>query len=189
MFRPPLWGNFIAYADEDFLTFGLLAVNGLLSQAFYHGTQAIEKYLKALALSIVDPGGTFATPETENWIRTHNLGTLAKRCTSIDIFYSQTENLTVLQRFAEFDQFTRYPWVEQIHGNGFSGGDIEHFGRIILKVRNDLPIIRDDYSLGMEVRGHFHLSKKKHPAWDHYHHHAVVALRELFPNIDDFVRW
>lgn len=49
--RPPLWGNFVAYADEDLLAFGLLMQANLRSLAFYHSTQAIEKYLKSLTLS------------------------------------------------------------------------------------------------------------------------------------------
>ena len=57
MLRPPLLGNFVAHADEDMLAFGLLASADLYPQAFYHGTQAIEKYLKALCLSIIDLPG------------------------------------------------------------------------------------------------------------------------------------
>ena len=46
VFHPPLWGEFIAHADEDLLAFGLLIRGGLHTLAFYHGVQAIEKYLK-----------------------------------------------------------------------------------------------------------------------------------------------
>jgi hypothetical protein len=56
--RPPIWGSFILYADYDVLAFALLFQGGLHVASYYHATQAIEKYLKALALSIVDPPWT-----------------------------------------------------------------------------------------------------------------------------------
>jgi len=187
--RPPLWGNFVDHADEDFLAFGILSVNGLVRQASYHGTQAIEKYLKALILSIIDPQGSFATPLTELWVKTHNLQTLSNRCVSINPFYSSQSTLESLERLSEFDQAARYPWVEQKYGNGFSDSDIPIFGELIRQIRTDLPIHKDDYQLGMEVRGHFHLSKNPDHTRDFYPHHGVEALRSLFPNINDFVRW
>jgi HEPN domain-containing protein len=57
----PLWGNFIGYADWDLLAFGWLYLGGIRVPAYYHATQAVEKYLKALALSIIDPSVTTAT--------------------------------------------------------------------------------------------------------------------------------
>jgi HEPN domain-containing protein len=189
-FRPPLWGNFVGHADQDFLAFGLLNAGGMFVLAAYHGTQAIEKYLKALALSIVDLPGTTATPVTEPWIKTHNLEKLARRCGTKYPFYVQQNTLDLLKRFAEFDQLARYPWVEQNHGNGFTTADIPIFGDLILQLRKDIPISKDNYSLGIEVRGHYHNAEKSPvPTWDVYPHHAVEALRSLFPNINDFVRW
>ncbi len=187
--KPELWGNFIHYADQDFLAFGLLSVGGLYVLASYHGTQAVEKYLKALALSIIDPTGVTATPMTEPWIRTHDLEKLAKRCGTNLPFYAQQSTLDLLKRFAEFDQLARYPWVDQKHGNGFTTADIPIFGELILQLRKDIPITCDDYMLGMEVRGHSHLKKIVHPSWSMYPHHAVEALKSVFPNINDFVRW
>jgi hypothetical protein len=188
--RPPLWGNFVGHADEDMLAFGLLASGDLHAQAFYHGTQAVEKYLKALCLSIIDPVGVSATPQTEKWIKTHNLESLAIRCGVKHPYYVQTDVLGHLRRFAEFDQLARYPWVTQDYGNGFDSKDIPILERLCCQLRNHLPITRDDYKLGMEVRGHFHgKPDSPYPAWEHWSHQAVIALRKVFPHLNDFVRW
>src|SRR5437879_8359250 len=128
MLRLPLWGNFVAHADEDMLAFGLLASADLYPQAFYHGTQAIEKYLKALCLSIIDLPGVSATPRTEKWIVTHDLARLAKHCGVKYPYYVRSDITGHLQRFAEFDRLARYPWVTQSHGNGFTTTDIPILG-------------------------------------------------------------
>lgn len=189
--RAPLWGNFVYYADHDMLAFCLLAWGGLYLQAFYHGTQAIEKYLKALCLSIIDPLGTTDTPTTQPWIRTHDLVKLARRCEQKFPYYGQPEFIAHLERIAEFDQATRYPWVLRKYGNGFTGADIPIFEEITHRLRNDIPIIVDDYPLGMEVRGgYFHGDgNTPHPGWFHYPHAAIEALKQVFPSLNEFVRW
>jgi HEPN domain-containing protein len=121
--RPPLWGNFIAHADEDLLAFGLLIRGRLHGLAFYHGVQAIEKYFKALVLSILDPAGTKETPSTQKWLKTHDLEKLANKCKDAFPFYGESGVLHNLKRFTEFDQASRYPWVEQVLGNGFSSDE------------------------------------------------------------------
>ena len=190
MSRGPLWGNFIHFADQDMLAFGLLARGQLFPLAFYHGTQAIEKYLKALCLSIIDPNGSTETALTQSWIRQHNLERLATRCSERYPYYAQDQVLANLRRFAEFDQRSRYPWVNQVHGNGFTSEDIPIVGELCCRLRNDLPIVKDDYILGMEVRGHFHDDQKTpDPARPHWSHEAVQALRQVLPNLSDFVRW
>ena len=189
--HPPLWGNFVGYADEDMLAFGLLASVDMLPHAFYHGTQAIEKYLKALCLAIIDPTGVVATPATEQWIRKdgHDLIALARRCGQQYPYYVEPDTLNQLRRFAEFDQLARYPWVSQRHGNGFTSSDFPIFGEITCHLRNDLPIIIDNYKLGMEVRGHFHNAMNSpDPTWHLYSHQAIVALKKMIPNIESFVR-
>ena len=188
MTSAPLWGNFVGYADEDFLAFGLLAAGGLYVPAFYHSTQAVEKYLKALALSITDPSGAFATPDTEKWLKTHDLSKLATRCGTKYPFYLSQDISVLMRRFSEFDQAARYPWIDQKHGNGFNTSDVPIFGSLICQLRNDIPIAVDNYKLGMEVRGHFHLGKTPDHTWSSYSHQAVEALRKLFPNLDSFVR-
>jgi hypothetical protein len=69
----PVWGNFVGYADEDLLSFGWLYFGRLRLHAYYHIFQAVEKYLKALALSVDDPDGTSLTAKNLRWIKDHNL--------------------------------------------------------------------------------------------------------------------
>lgn len=186
--RPPLWGNFIAHADDDLLAFGLLVRGGLMTLGFYHGVQAIEKYLKALVLSIIDPAGTHATPKTQKWGGTHNLEKLAGQCQTKFPYYAEPGVIANLKRFTEFNEATRYPWVEQKLGNGFSGEDITVIGEMCKRLRQDLPISVDNYKLGMEVRGYFHGDRsKRDPAWRHYSHEAVNALRAVLPDLKEFV--
>lgn len=187
--RPPLWGNFVAHADGDLLAFGLLLRGNLSALAFYHSTQAIEKYLKALGLALLDPIGAVETPLTQEWLITHDLVKLAKRCAKADSFYGQPETRAHLKRFSEFDQVSRYPWTKQNMGNGFSSDDIPIVGEICQHLRKDLPIACDNYELGMKVRGYFHGDRTKiNPLWGHHSHEAVQALRKVLPNIDEFVR-
>jgi hypothetical protein len=61
----PLWGSFLFHADFDVMAFGWLLSGKLTDQALYHAIQAIEKYLKTLALTIVDPEGDVATAKTK----------------------------------------------------------------------------------------------------------------------------
>lgn len=187
--RAPLWGNFIAHADEDLLAFGLLVRGGLVPLGFYHGVQAIEKYLKALVLSVIDPAGTDATPQTQNWLVTHKLEKLAARCQPNFPYYCEPGLTANLKRFAEFDQATRYPWTPQNLGNGFCTEDIPVIGDLCKRLRNDLPINVDNYTLGMEVRGYFHGDRSRPDrSWRHYSHEAVGALRLVLPNLEEFVR-
>jgi HEPN domain-containing protein len=187
--RPPLWGNFIAYADQDLLAFGLLIQGGLLVPACYHGVQAIEKYLKALVLSILDPTGTTETPITRPTLKNHGLQTLAKQCNETDTYYNQSDVIANLKRFEEFDQATRYPWVDQKLGNGFSSEDVQIISEMCKQLRTRLPIALDNYKLGIEVRGYFHGDRLKTPPGNQFHsHEAVKALRKVIPSLDDFVR-
>jgi HEPN domain-containing protein len=97
--RPPLWGNFVDHADWDLLSFGWLYQGGLLVPAFYHATQAVEKYLKALTLSILDPNGEIETVLNNRWLRTHDLALLAERCAVKFSFYAKPEIVIQLKRF------------------------------------------------------------------------------------------
>jgi HEPN domain-containing protein len=100
----PLWGNFVAHADWHLLSFAWLFRGGLHVQSFYHATQAVEKYLKALALSIVDPDGKTETVKNNPWLLSHSLERLASRCATQYAYYGQPEILTRLTRFSEFDR-------------------------------------------------------------------------------------
>ncbi len=188
---PPLWGNFVGYADQDLLSFALLYSGGIRVPGYYHATQAIEKYLKALTLAIIDPDGQTETAANNRWLHTHDLTELAQRCTVQFPYYGTTEIAARLNRFSEFDQVARYPWTRQAHGNGFNSVDIPLLWDLIRRLRTDIPIRTDDYLLGMVVRGHHH---GRPEAMINQHQLAdfrlgSVALRRMFPDVHAIVRW
>jgi HEPN domain-containing protein len=188
--HPPLWGNFVGHADEDLLAFAWLWKGGLMLPAYYHATQAVEKYFKALCLSIIDPDGSKETAANKKWIITHDLGALAKRCQERFPYYGEPAVVTELQRLSEFDQATRYPWVPRKHGSGFSGDDLAVFCALISHLRTDIPIQVDDYLLGILIRGFHHAN----PAFavNEYllaqRKASVMALQQLWPDVKKIVR-
>jgi len=189
--RPPIWGNFIYYADYDVLAFALLFQGGLHVASYYHATQAIEKYLKALALSVVDPPGrTHPYPQNKRWLQDHNLVRIAKRCADSFPYYGLAPVQTVLRKFSEFDQTTRYPWVEQNEANGFTSADIPMMCDLLLHLRNDIPITVDDYPLGIFIRGYHH----NHPEIAvnavllSIQSPAVSAARAVIPQLSQMIR-
>ena len=187
--HPPLWGNFVAYADNDLLAFGLLVRGGLIPLGLYHGVQAIEKYFKAVVLSVIDPAGDRETPFTQPWIRTHDLNKLSAKCGETVAFYKEPDVLANLMRLREFDQATRYPWVHRTLGSGFDGNDVDVIADICKQLRNDLPIALDNYQLGMDVRGYYHGDRAAlDPARAYRIRDAVTALRSIVPSLSDFVR-
>ncbi len=188
--RPPLWGNFVSYADEDILSIGMLCGGGLYLPAFYHATQAVEKYLKALILSIIDPNETELILEKYKFLKTHNLLKLASRCESRYMYYADQKTIGNLIKFSEYDQATRYPWVKRQHGNGFSSSDFAIFEEILIELRSDIPIDIDDYKLGIAVRGyHFASPDKNENLNGPQIKDAVGNLRKIFIKLDQFVRW
>lgn len=72
-----------------------------------HATQSVEKYLKALALSILGRGGISATTANTRGIKHHSLPQLAMYCASTFSRYAEPEIVARLERFTEFDQATR----------------------------------------------------------------------------------
>jgi HEPN domain-containing protein len=188
--RSPLWGNFVSYADWDLLSFAWLYEGGLRVSSFYHATQAVEKYLKALTLSVHDPDGISQTALNNRQIWTHDLEELAEMCAGQFPFYGQPDILARLKRFSEFDQVARYPWTQQKHGNGFTTADLPLFWELIQHLRTDLPIKLDDYILGMLVRGHHHgrPELKANPYSMAELGAGVAALRHVFPDVDKIVR-
>jgi HEPN domain-containing protein len=189
--RAPLWGSFVGFADLDLLSFAWLYHGGLRVPAYYHATQAIEKYLKALTLSMLDPDGETKTALNNRWLLTHNLAALAERCADRFPFYGQSEILARLRRFSEFDQVARYPWVEQEHGNGFTSSDVPLLWELVRHLRTDLPIKVDDYILGVLVRGHHHgrPEVRTNPYLLGDLVECLAALRRMFPEVDRIVRW
>lgn len=152
---PPLWGNFVYHADKDLLAFSLLLKEGELPLGFYHGVQAIEKYMKALALSELDKKDIFNLFNTKgkSWIKTHDLNNLENHLPK-NFIPSMKDLSDTLKRLMEFDQATRYPWVERTKGNGFSGSDIEIIAKICKEFRNALPVKDKKYPID------FYLSDK-----------------------------
>jgi len=190
--HPPRWGNLVFHADHDFIAFGVLFVNGLFVESFYHGVQSIEKYLKALALTIYDPSEVKTNEEWVSWLRnfSHDLEKLGNYCGQTYPYYIQKQTNSTLKRLSEFDQATRYPWVERSLGNGFSGADLPIFFAIIKNLRNNLPIKEDDYPLGIAVRGHhqFHPNVKIDNYFSKLLINTAKKIRTIFPGINDLVR-
>jgi hypothetical protein len=186
-----LWGNFVYFADNDLLAFAWLFHGGLRVPSYYHATQSVEKYLKALAISGVDPNGISVGSKTTRWVYTHDLCELAERCKDKYPYYSETSVLERLRRFTEFDKVARYPLVQQNHGNGFTSADVPVLLGLIEHLRTDIPITLDDYPLGILVRG-FHQGRPEARANDNMRINlapSLVALRVLFPNLGKIVRW
>jgi HEPN domain-containing protein len=186
----PLWGNFVSYADWDLLSFAWLYVGGLRVPGYYHATQAVEKYLKALALSIHDPDGVSETALNNRHLWTHDLEELANLCAGRFPFYRQPDILARMKRFTEFDQVARYPWTQQTLGNGFTSADVPLFWDLIQHLRMDLPIKVDDYILAMLVRGH-HQGRPDASANAYMMAElgaGLAALRKMFPDVDKIVR-
>jgi hypothetical protein len=104
----PLWGNFVAYADQDLLSFAYLYSGGIRVLGYYHATQAVEKYFKALALATIDSDGrTETTLAKLNGPWNQKLPDLAKICATTFPYYGEAEILKTLTRFSEFDQVAR----------------------------------------------------------------------------------
>jgi len=187
----PIWGSFVYHADQDVLAFSLLFQGGLHVQSYYHATQALEKYLKGLALSIVDPvGRTHPYPKHKRWLQDHDLARLAERCSKQFPYYGVPEVQAALKRFSEFDQLARYPWVKQKLGNGFTSADVPLICDLWIHLRTDIPIVIDDYPLGMIVRGHHHNHPEhRNDAWMMMHRPAIVAARATVTQIEKMVRW
>jgi HEPN domain-containing protein len=187
-----IWGSYIYHGDYDVLSFALLLQGGLLVPAYYHAAQAMEKYLKALALSIADPvGETHPIPQHKRWLKGHSLTDLADRCKVRFPYYGEAGAQAALGRFSEFDKAARYPWERQTLGNGFAGADIPLICELLVHMRADIPITFDDYPLGIFVRGHHH-NRPECPVNPHLaalQAPAIDAARKMIPNINKMVRW
>ncbi len=184
------WGNFVKSADTDLLALGVLQISEQQTLAIYHGVQALEKYLKALKMSILDPSGSFATADTEKkWIKTHSLSKLAQKCQPQFPFYIDPIVLKNFKKYSEFDQATRYPWVLTELTNGNSTDDLRLILDYIKQARQDIPITKDDYPLGLSIRGHFHRKNEQTANVSLGDQFAVLTLRKLRSDLDEFIRW
>jgi hypothetical protein len=191
-----MWGNFIGHADDDLIAAALLHSADCFELPYYHAQQAIEKYMKALAIAIVDPDGTSSYDQHRRWCEGragHDLVKLASRCAAANPFYTEPATTALLEKVQEWGTCTRYPWVETEH-YGKSGDDLPVIENVVLHLRGiDLPIVRDDYWLGMIVRGRHHLHPEATPftaePWLSRRRHQLDALNAVFRNVSALVRW
>ena len=187
----PFWGSYVFYADYDLLAFAWLVQGGLDVVALYHAIQALEKYLKGLAYSVDDPTGKIPpTDASKHWLKNHNLVQLAERCSKLFPRYGDTQVQATLKRYSEFDQWTRYPWVPQTLGNGFTTEEFPKICELLVSLRIDIPLVRDDYPLGMFIRGcnHGRPECAVNPNWAAKHYPALAAARRMIPQIEKMVR-
>jgi hypothetical protein len=180
----PHWGAFLYYADHDLLAFAWLFCGGLHVPSYYHAAQAMEKYFKSLVLATTNP-----LPSNTSWLGSHSLSHLATLCTQNFPYYGTPAIEKKLALFTEYDPATRYPSVPRQHGNGFTSADVPAIWDLILHLRQDIPIVLDDYPLGMVVRGHHHGKPNTVPAGDARYRNVKVALLDLFPDAKSIVRW
>lgn len=193
--KPPQWGNFVYYADMDLIAFACLHREGVYSPARYHAVQAIEKYLKALCLSSEDIDGKRSgkiTKGNKSWVISHKLDELAKRCAKNYPDYGDEKILEVLEHLSKLDLYYRYPWAQGNIGTFSSANDLESFIHLISKIRRDIPIIRDDYPLGLLIRGG-RQSQVLKESWNLTQilskSSVVSALSMLFSDVAGLVRW
>ena len=187
----PLLENFICQADNDLISFAVLNHYMIFEPAVYHAVQAIEKYLKALALSLA---GTQHKPQAEfddSWLRTHDLVKLAERCSKALPFYGEERVIDDMTRFSELNNLARFPIAEQLHWNGFSTSDHNRFEEIILHLRTDIPIVRDDYPLGCLIRGYKQGKplRRKSGLLPDSQRVSAALLRNVITRADQLVRW
>jgi hypothetical protein len=179
----PHWGAFLALADEDLLAFAWLFSGGLHLSSYYHAAQALEKYFKSLILATVT-----SLPTNTSWLNSHDLSHLAVLCSPKFPYYGEAATKKKLALFTEYDAATRYPLVPRQHGNGFTSAEVPAIWDLIRHLRQDIPIVRDDYLLGMVVRGHHHGKPNTVHAGDARYRSAKVALLRLFPDVTTIVR-
>lgn len=187
--KPTPWGNFINHADYDVLAYALLMGGGLFIQSFYHGTQAIEKYMKALIWSQNE------SISSEEFLKNHShhkLSKLANVLKQYFPFYGEEAVISKIKILEEYDQATRYPFVTTKYSNGFKSSELFNINKLILRLRNDLPITRDDYILGMTIRG-CHQGKpenKLSKSMLNYMEKAISEVRVIFgKEVNELVRW
>jgi len=193
MSNPPRIGNLIGYADEDVISTAILFQKGALEHAYYHAVQALEKYLKVLAICIFDKN---FEKSDDDWVKflkkySHNLSKLGGYCSHDHPFFAQKDTIVELEKYSEYDQATRYPWVEMNKSNGFSSEEIKTFFKLLKELRNNIPINVDNYALGIMVRGYSHKDLKKKMINSPIfllQRQALGDLIKTFPKIDELVR-
>ena len=124
------------------------------------------------------------------YLHTHDLKKLAQRCAKQFPYYGSADTTRKLALFTEFDQATRYPWVQRTLGNGFKSTDIPLIWDLIRHLRTDIPIKLDDYLLGMVVRGHHQGQPNAvNQGINNRYGLSKVAVVRMFPDVATIVRW
>ena len=189
--RVPAWGNFVYKADTHLISFAVLNHYMVYESAICHAVQALENYLKALALSIAESTHDSGTDYDDSWLRTHDLVRFAKRCAKKIPYYGEENLLDDLLQFYEVAKSLRDPTSERADTSGFSTTDYNKFEEIILRLRTDIPIIKDDFPLGVLIRGHSHGRPSKHKSalLPDSHRISAALLRNVITRADQLVRW
>ena len=189
--RLPVWSDLLFHADQELMSFALLYNGGLVGPSLFHAGQAIEKYLKALALSVNDPDSVGEGPDSHLWLRTYDVGYLVQRCGAAYPGYKEPEVLEYLYRFNHYEQISRFPWQEGSRKSPLSKKDIAAYFDIIRSLRNDVPIDEDDYPLALLIRGYRQKtpSEKISMSIADLQRIAVASLKKIFPMINELVRW
>ncbi len=187
MDSPPHSGNFLSKADLDILSAVVLEHYDQWTYSLYHGVQAIEKYLKAKFIALHENKGEKGYEvykKNEKFLKTHNIVKLWNRVELLEPSYQSFPWKEELSMLSEFDQVTRYPYVEQKVCNGMCSSDLELCLLVALQVRPNTVFQRDNYPLAMALRGY----RIEDPT-DIKPTPAAQILKEYFPDANALVWW
>ncbi len=189
--RRPIWNDLLTHADQELMAFALLYNGDLVLPSLFHAGQAIEKYLKALAVSVDEADESTADPEGPPWLQTYDVGYLVQRCGAVFPGYKDPEVLESLYRFNTLEQVSRFPWMTGARKNPFSKKDIAAYFDIVKSLRNDVPIDEDDFPLALLIRGYRHRTpdEKISMGIADLQRIAVASLKKICPTINELVRW
>ncbi|MFG6094816.1 hypothetical protein SPB21_12320 [Leptothoe sp. ISB3NOV94-8A] len=187
MNTPPHSGTFLAQADNDILSAAVLQHYDQWVHSLYHGVQAIEKYLKAKFIAFHEKRGENGYEvynQNKNFLKTHNIIKLWNKIESLEPSYKSFPWKQELPMLSEFDQLTRYPYVEQKVHNGMCSSDLELCLLVSLQVRPNTVIQQDNYPLARALRGYL----MENPT-DVKPTPAAQILKDYFPDANALVWW
>jgi HEPN domain-containing protein len=187
MNNAPHSGSFLGKADTDILSAVVLQHYDQWIHSLYHGVQAIEKYLKAKFIALHESkgkNGYEVYKQNERLLKTHNVLKLWNRVESLEPSYQSFPWKDELSMLSEFDQVTRYPYVEQKVGSGLCSSDLELCLLVALQVRPNTVIQQDNYPLAMALRGY----QIEEPT-DVKPTPAAQILKDYFPDANALIWW
>lgn len=183
----PHSGSFLSKSDSDILSAVVLQHHDQWIHSLYHGVQSIEKYLKAKFIALHEnqgENGYEVYKKNEKFLKTHNIVKLWDKVELLEPSYQNFPWKEELSMLSEFDQATRYPYVEQKACNGMCSSDLELCLLVALQVRPNTVFRKDNYPLAMALRGY----RIEDPA-DVKPTPAAQILKEYFPDADALVWW